>query len=77
MWVGGGACSTSSETRCRLQSAPADLYEKRREVGTDVERRPEAIYLYGVDVMSTREVLSFFTEYGPVFVEWLDDSSCE
>jgi hypothetical protein len=46
-------------------------------VGTDVERRLEAIYLYGVDVMSTREVLSYFTEYGPVFVEWLDDSSCE
>ncbi|GFR48894.1 hypothetical protein Agub_g10839, partial [Astrephomene gubernaculifera] len=53
-----------------------DLYEQRREVGSDVERRPNAIYLYGVDVMSTKEVLSYFTEYGPVFVEWLDDSSC-
>lgn len=54
-----------------------DLYEQRREVGKDVERRPTAIYLYGVDVMSTKEVLSYFSEYGPVFVEWLDDSSCE
>ncbi|EFJ46016.1 hypothetical protein VOLCADRAFT_93817 [Volvox carteri f. nagariensis] len=53
-----------------------DLYEQRREVGKDVERRPNAIYLYGVDVMSTKEVLSYFEEYGPVFVEWLDDSSC-
>ncbi|GIL52549.1 hypothetical protein Vafri_8387 [Volvox africanus] len=26
--------------------------------------------------MSTKEVLSYFSEYGPVFVEWLDDSSC-
>ncbi|KAG2501703.1 hypothetical protein HYH03_000204 [Edaphochlamys debaryana] len=53
-----------------------DLFEARREVSKDVERRPEAIYLYGVDVMSTKEVLSYFGEYGPVFVEWLDDSSC-
>ncbi|KAG2435731.1 hypothetical protein HXX76_006928 [Chlamydomonas incerta] len=53
-----------------------DLYEQRREVGSDVERRPEAIYLYGVDVMSTREVLSYFGDYGATFVEWLDDSSC-
>ncbi|GLC70763.1 hypothetical protein PLESTF_001030700 [Pleodorina starrii] len=53
-----------------------DLYEQRREVDKDVERRPDTIYLYGVDVMSTKEVLSYFSEYGPVFVEWLDDSSC-
>ncbi|GIL52550.1 hypothetical protein Vafri_8387, partial [Volvox africanus] len=53
-----------------------DLYEQRREVGKEIERRPNAIYLYGVDVMSTKEVLSYFSEYGPVFVEWLDDSSC-
>ncbi|GIL79725.1 hypothetical protein Vretimale_12371 [Volvox reticuliferus] len=26
--------------------------------------------------MSTKEVLSYFSDYGPVFVEWLDDSSC-
>ncbi|GLI68096.1 hypothetical protein VaNZ11_012421 [Volvox africanus] len=53
-----------------------DLYEQRREVGKEIERRPNAIYLYGVDVMSTKEVLSYFSDYGPVFVEWLDDSSC-
>ncbi|KXZ55537.1 hypothetical protein GPECTOR_2g1086 [Gonium pectorale] len=53
-----------------------DLYETRKEVGANVERRPEAVYLYGVDVMSTKEVLSYFSEYGPVFVEWIDDSSC-
>ncbi|KAG2451293.1 hypothetical protein HYH02_003899 [Chlamydomonas schloesseri] len=53
-----------------------DLFEQRREVGSHVERRPEAIYLYGVDVMGTRDVLSYFGDYGATFVEWLDDSSC-
>ncbi len=55
----------------------ADLFEARREVASSVARRATAIYLYGVDVMSTKEVLSYFGEYGPVFVEWLDDSSCK
>lgn len=26
--------------------------------------------------MNTKEVLSYFTEFSPVFVEWLNDSSC-
>lgn len=55
----------------------ADLFEERKEVGKDVERRKDAIYLYGVDVMSTRDVLHYFTAYGPSFVEWINDSSCE
>ncbi len=42
-----------------------------------MQRRPEAIYLYGVDVMGTRDVLAYFGEWGATFVEWLDDSSCE
>jgi hypothetical protein len=46
-------------------------------VDASVQRRPEAIYLYGVDVMGTRDVLAYFGEWGATFVEWLDDSSCE
>eukprot|EP00198_Chlamydomonas_reinhardtii_P002591 XP_001691927.1 predicted protein [Chlamydomonas reinhardtii] len=53
-----------------------NLFEQRREVGSQVERRPEALYLYGVDVLGTRDVLSYFGDYGATFVEWLDDSSC-
>ena len=40
-----------------------------------MERRSEAIYLYGVDYLSTRDCLSYFSAYGPLFVEWINDSS--
>jgi len=30
-----------------------------------------------VDVMSTKDCLQYFGEYGPTFVEWINDSSCE
>eukprot|EP00798_Chlamydomonas_sp_ICE-L_P003692 gene3692-13760_t len=53
-----------------------DLFEDRREVPLEIVRREEAIHIYGVDVMSTSEVLRYFTDYGPTYVEWLDDSSC-
>lgn len=26
--------------------------------------------------MSTADCLSYFSDYGPTFVEWIDDSSC-
>lgn len=32
---------------------------------------------YGVDVMSTKECLQYFGDFGPMFVEWINDSSCE
>ena len=54
----------------------ADVLEERKEHGADIPRRPEAIHLYGVDCMSTSECLSYFGDYGPTFVEWIDDSSC-
>lgn len=53
-----------------------DLWEARKEQSAEVPRRPEAIHLYGVDVMSTAEVMQYFTEYHPKRVEWIDDSSC-
>jgi Nuclear cap-binding protein subunit 3 len=55
---------------------PADLLEEKKEVPMHVPRRPEAVYLYGVDVMSSRDCLSYFDEFGPAFVEWINDSSC-
>lgn len=53
-----------------------DLLEQKREVDASEVRRLEAVHLYGVDLMNTKEVLMYFTEFSPVFVEWLDDSSC-
>lgn len=54
-----------------------DLYEERADAPPDTPRRPDAIYLYGVDVMSTGDIKSYFGDYGPRFVEWINDSSCE
>ena len=63
-------CATS------LNMPAVDLLEDRKERGAAVERRPEAVHLYGVDRMSTKECLQYFEDYGPSRVEWLDDSSC-
>ena len=52
------------------------MLEERKEHGADIPRRPEAIHLYGVDCMSTSDCLAYFGDYGPTFVEWIDDSSC-
>ena len=30
----------------------------------------------GVDVMGTKDCLSYFEDFGPIFVEWINDSSC-
>ena len=54
----------------------ADLWESRREQSAEVPRRAEVIHLYGVDVMSTEEVLVYFRDYSPLRIEWIDDSSC-
>ena len=54
----------------------SDVLEERKEHGWDIPRRPEAVHLYGVDCMSTADCLSYFSDYGPTFVEWIDDSSC-
>ena len=63
-------------SRCRFTFCLADVLEERKEHGADIPRRPEAIHLYGVDCMSTADCLAYFGDYGPTFVEWIDDSSC-
>jgi hypothetical protein len=46
------------------------------EAAAELARRPDAVHVYGVDVLSTAECLGYFEGYGPTRVEWLDDSSC-
>ncbi len=53
-----------------------DVLEGRKDVPLDVERRLDTLHLFGVDVMSTGDVLRYFTEFGPTYVEWINDSSC-
>jgi len=66
-------------TRSLAHARPAraaDLLEARMEAAAEVARRPDAVHLYGVDLLSTAECLGYFEGYGPTCVEWLDDSSC-
>uniref|UniRef100_A0A3Q3EKS5 Nuclear cap-binding protein subunit 3 n=1 Tax=Labrus bergylta TaxID=56723 RepID=A0A3Q3EKS5_9LABR len=38
--------------------------------------RLEAMYVAGVDDMSTKDVFGYFKEYPPAHIEWIDDASC-
>ncbi|XP_027704676.1 nuclear cap-binding protein subunit 3 [Vombatus ursinus] len=38
--------------------------------------RLETIYVCGVDEMSTQDIFTYFKEYPPAHIEWLDDTSC-
>ncbi|XP_063059238.1 nuclear cap-binding protein subunit 3 isoform X3 [Engraulis encrasicolus] len=38
--------------------------------------RLEALYVCGVDDMSTKDIFGFFKEYPPAHIEWIDDASC-
>lgn len=62
---------------CHSCVTSLDLFEERQEHDRAVERRPVAVYLYGVDVMSTKDCLHYFDGFGPTFVEWLNDSACK
>lgn len=39
--------------------------------------RLEAVYVTGVDDMSTQDVFGYFKEYPPAHIEWIDDTSCK
>lgn len=53
-----------------------DLFEQRKDPGPEIERRLDALHIYGIDLLSTKDMLSYFKDYGPTYVEWLNDSSC-
>ncbi|KAJ4921262.1 hypothetical protein JOQ06_007874 [Pogonophryne albipinna] len=38
--------------------------------------RMEALYVTGVDDMSTQDIFGYFKEYPPAHIEWIDDNSC-
>lgn len=59
-----------------MQGMDVDLLEPRAEAPPDAARREDALYMYGVDVLNTKECLGYFVEYGPALVEWVNDSSC-
>lgn len=50
--------------------------EAPRDPGGSEVLRLEAVHVHGVDAMSTKQIMARYVSYGPVRVEWLNDSSC-
>eukprot|EP00736_Rhodelphis_marinus_P010988 Rmarinus@m.10773 len=42
----------------------------------DVLRLPHVLHVYGTDKMSTDDLMEYFADYSPSFIEWINDSSC-
>lgn len=53
-----------------------DLYEKRKDAEESSSSRLDTIHVYGVDLLSTKEIMKYFSAYMPQYVEWINDSSC-
>ncbi|EAS07811.2 hypothetical protein TTHERM_00526420 (macronuclear) [Tetrahymena thermophila SB210] len=41
-----------------------------------LELRSEVLHVYGVDFLSTQDIMSYFSRFNPEKIEWLNDSSC-
>lgn len=59
-----------------LMDVSAEVREERKQWPVTVKRRPDTLYFYGTDKMSTEDVFTYFGTFKPLFVEWIDDSSC-
>jgi hypothetical protein len=55
---------------------PIDPLENRRDVAIGEDLRANTIHVFGVDNMSTEDIRRHFLEYGPSWIEWINDSSC-
>lgn len=67
---------TVQELRDLPEAKASQTLEKRRNVAVGETIRENVLHVYGVDELSTKQILSHFKEYGPAWVEWLNDSSC-
>uniref|UniRef100_H3CGQ5 Nuclear cap-binding protein subunit 3 n=1 Tax=Tetraodon nigroviridis TaxID=99883 RepID=H3CGQ5_TETNG len=63
---------------CGEQSgSQRDVYLDKELMKKAIPRlRLEAVYMMGVDDMSTQEIFRYFKEYPPAHIEWINDTSC-
>jgi len=59
-----------------VEMADTDILEARPDVDPSVPRRWDAVHVYGVDRMSTQDIMEYFQGYAPRFVAWINDSCC-
>ncbi|XP_075710261.1 nuclear cap-binding protein subunit 3 isoform X2 [Rhinoderma darwinii] len=72
------------EQRAKRFHFRADVKDNQKDVVLDREMmrkaipsvRLETVHVSGVDDMSTDDIFSFFKQYPPGYIEWLDDTSC-
>ncbi|XP_066551687.1 nuclear cap-binding protein subunit 3 [Amia ocellicauda] len=63
--------------RAEVNLAQRNVVLERKILKEAIPRvRLEALYMSGVDEMSTQEVFGYFKEYPPAHIEWIDDTSC-
>lgn len=87
-WTGGEVAEDERKRRQRAErfgtALPSqddgglmdvDLFEDRKEAPVEAERRLDVVHIYGVDLLSTKDILHYFGDYGPKYIEWINDSS--
>lgn len=51
--------------------------EPRMDPTHDSVRRTNTIHAFGIDLMGTCDIFSYFGGFSPKNIEWINDSSCE
>ena len=52
-------------------------YEKPAEIHESAIIKPDTLYLYGTDFMSTRDIKLYIgTQFPQIHIQWINDSSC-
>lgn len=67
--------TTDQPTQSDASPADADVDQDQKPSGPQL--RPEAVHLHGVDDMSTQDIKTYFSEYNPIKIEWVNDTSCK
>ena len=52
-------------------------FEKPAEIHESAIIRPDTLYLYGTDFMSTKDIKLYIgTQFPEIEIKWINDSSC-